>query len=1479
MLRSGARSGKLRSGARSAVMASLIALVFAATPAEMKASRSTRTTLPTVATVLSEDASGVLVRFDAPRPEWRSIQQGRYLYPVIAGFGTLQETGKPALPVRIERIGIPFGAVPTLTIVTSAFEDGPDGKVGPVQSWVPLEPGDTTQVPVTMEDPQVYATDGDFPSEEPVRLGTIGALREQPFVELLFNPVVANPYRGASRAYRSVTVRVAFGASALVSRSSEPAVEEPEYEGLYDAAILNAGQAKAFRGVPPQMTPEVSVDLGSVQENLAGIPGGRYKFGPVSGKYKLIVNRDGVYRLSPTWASTNASGLLSFNPATYRVDCQGQQIPITVVDANTDGTFNGADYIEFYGQGLTWNILEQDEWDGGDYTDDNVYWIYADNGAVTRAPTRLSAPGSGYAIPLDFSETLHHEVGNRFQPLIPVDGVDHWYQDPPVVANPSPSSQVYTIQTPGVSSATATASIKVRLLGDTYLNNYHRSRILVNGTQVAGPTDWDGWREFTHGVDDGPATFAQSILSDGSPATTSVTVALPLGRTVGGNGITRDIVFQNWIEITYGRQFRVDTDANGDGTEDQALVFAVANQNTQVHLTGLTQPTVAIYEITTTLGGTPLANPVRVTGAAVTGVSAPYSVDFQFAADGTLPVGTKRRFIVATVTTSIATGDLVPASVRADVASNLHTPGTGADWLVIANGTFLDASPGSAWQQLLARRASQGLRVRVVDVEDVYDEFSWGIAEPQAMRDFVAYVYSSWPRIDPLVPLKYVVLLGDGSIDYKNGYGNPSNQNLLSSYIRSVSGSAILGYMTDETYFTAISGADALPDVYAGRWPVHSAAETNAIAQKILNYETQASGQSWQSDVVFVADDADIGFEQVQDQQINDWILGTPYTYHRTYERQIGLANPGWTGSQVSAETRDRVQRQLNGQTEPGRDIGPGAALLSYVGHGSWQNWGDNFSFFVTASSGVDDLTPVTNGTKLPLVLVADCLSAGFTATSSPSSSTDLTYAMCDDFLVTANKGAIGYIAPTHLTFSNTHSLVEGAFFEEVLGPKKIRGFGALNAGIQAALASTGDVFTLRSYTLLGDPAVSLVMPAPKPPTNLLATPGNHQVTLSWTQSPEAATYRVYRAANSPNGTYQMVASGVTGSGTTVTGLQNCVPYYFSVVAVNAQGFEGPRFPLNTGCGSGGACLTATPVAPAAPPPPGGLTATDGENGGTVILQWAASPSTDDVLEYRVSWGLAANALTQSLSAGLATSLPVGGLQNGVTYYFAVSAVNCSVGEGTKSAAVPAIPHRIDGIKPPNAIEDLRVFRSPDAGDHIDDARLQWSVPGTNIYGQSSGVAIASQEIYSGTTPLFAIDPAHKLATVSGSTTQYIHENGFGDSQRHFYLIVAIDAAGNRSGVSHDLPKGVDQLHLTRSGGTLTLSWPAVTQDVDGHTTQIASYTLYGRTTLFRRADIAPALLIASGLSGPSTTVPTPAGSFFCYSLITIDNRGALSPW
>jgi len=61
------------------------------------------------------------------------------------------------------------------------------------------------------------------------------------------------------------------------------------------------------------------------------------------------------------------------------------------------------------------------------------------------------------------------------------------------------------------------------------------------------------------------------------------------------------------------------------------------------------------------------------------------------------------------------------------------------------------------------RRTNDGLSVAVVDIEQVYNEFSSGSPDPTAIRDFGRFLWQNNPT-----KLKYLLLFADASFDYKN---------------------------------------------------------------------------------------------------------------------------------------------------------------------------------------------------------------------------------------------------------------------------------------------------------------------------------------------------------------------------------------------------------------------------------------------------------------------------------------------------------------------------------------------------------------------------------------------------------------------------------------------------------------------------------------------------------------------------------------
>ncbi len=79
-------------------------------------------------------------------------------------------------------------------------------------------------------------------------------------------------------------------------------------------------------------------------------------------------------------------------------------------------------------------------------------------------------------------------------------------------------------------------------------------------------------------------------------------------------------------------------------------------------------------------------------------------------------------------------------------------------------------------------------------------------------------------------------------------------------------------------------------------------------------------------------------------------------------------------------------------------------------------------------------------------------------------------------------------------------------------------------------------------------------VPIPVAPAGLQASAGNAKVTLTWTASPFATSYNIYRGKTSGGESSKAVATGVTGTSFTNTGLVNGTAYFFKVAAVDATG-------------------------------------------------------------------------------------------------------------------------------------------------------------------------------------------------------------------------------------------------------------------------------------------------------------------------------------
>jgi hypothetical protein len=186
---------------------------------------------------------------------------------------------------------------------------------------------------------------------------------------------------------------------------------------------------------------------------------------------------------------------------------------------------------------------------------------------------------------------------------------------------------------------------------------------------------------------------------------------------------------------------------------------------------------------------------------------------------------------------------------------------------------------------------------------------------------------------------------------------------------------------------------------------------------------------------------------------------------------------------------------------------------------------------------------------------------------------------------------------------------------------------------------------------------------APPVPAGLTANATNTQVALSWTASPGAYGYNVYRSTTS-GGTYTNIALWVTNNSYLDTGLGNGTTNYYEITAVN-PGDESTN--------------SARAIAIAAPAAPAGLTATGGVE--QVVLSWNASAGA---VSYNVKRSTTSSGPYATNASLAGTNYLDTGLTSGATYYYVVSAVNAA-GQSTNSiqagaTTIPPAPPQFSGI-------------------------------------------------------------------------------------------------------------------------------------------------------------------------------------------------------
>ena len=754
-----------------------------------------------------------------------------------------------------------------------------------------------------------------------------------------------------------------------------------------------------------------------------------------SGRLHVEVAESGVYAL-------DYAGIVAAQPDLK--DCRAddlvllhrdREVPIRVL-GDDHGAFGPGSHIEWLGEAMHGPQSWFDQ-----YSNVNVYQLAARPGPHARVREAAPPAPTGAAAALHRRahferEELMIRVGDAEMKNGEEPDVWQWAKLTPVDAKPF----TFDFDLPDAQTAGRDADVAVTLdfRGESNVPAKgaakpadHNVAVTLNG-QVVQTLQWDGREEIRRTL-----KVARALLKTQG---NRLALSVPRRDAPGdAQNFIIDVVMFNWAEIDYpirgdvavGGAFNAATNAPIEFLHSGAGVAALLGSD------GVLRP------------GAPLAaGRYRAAGA-------PEHVDLY-------PFPEKPR---------------APLQLRAVAADDLRSAEPGYDYLVVAHPRLLKAI-----EPLAQYHRAHGLKVAVVDVDEIYDQFGGGIVHPAAIRNYVRWGHEHW-QVKP----RYLLLVGDASVDIHHdarravapdstwsapnanlqpnevmegagfmgmrttNYAHPDpelpNRNLVPTW--QVASSAE-GQSASDIPYVALTPGDYQPQLAVGRLPVVTAAEVEAVVHKTLAYLVNPPPGHWHRDLTFISTSEVSSYKYESDRLAGD------------------LASRGYAVRNVYTDPHEDPSIGRAKRAALKRDLDDGGLIVHFLGHGGsyiWRVGGAGGDLFT-----LDDVAAMQNVGRYPMVLAMTCFSAPYDSPTADS--------IGERFLREADKGAVAVLGAS---WSNSPD----PNFSRALLDELLRPGATIGEAINKAKRRVHDRTSVEMYNLLGDPALVLA----RPPVELRIAP------------------------------------------------------------------------------------------------------------------------------------------------------------------------------------------------------------------------------------------------------------------------------------------------------------------------------------------------------------------------------------------------------
>lgn len=744
--------------------------------------------------------------------------------------------------------------------------------------------------------------------------------------------------------------------------------------------------------------------------------------------YRFYVLKSGVYKISRNFLQSlgmNLNGVDARNIKIYGNG--GRMLPllngtfypedlaenaITIIGEN-DGSLDSQDYILFYAEGLdNWNSESQTH--NNLYADRSYYYVTTQGGPGKRIGNMENITENPTLNATTFDDYQYHEVDKTNIGRLG----RKWFGERFNVEN----EQTFDFKFPNIATGT---QIKISVNTAAAAFSQTTMSVTANGQNI-------GTMNYPPTSSDGDVAFERSLVGN-FPVAENVAVKL----SYNNGGVPSADAYLDYIILEakrnlqgYGKQFRFqynDADVNTG-----VIQYQLSNA------AGITQA----WDITDIYN----VRKVENNGAAT----------FAFKAY----LGERRKYIAVDPSDYYSPlkeskSRVANQNLKGTILKNSQGAFQDIDYLIVTPA-FLNSQ---AERLANFHRTHSQLNVKVVNLENIYEEFASGKQDIGAIRNFVKYIYNNGSI--PARKIKYLNLFGDASFDYKNRISN--NTNIVPVFQALNSFSLGGSYMSDD-YFAmlddnegtmTLSGSVQDMELAVGRMLVSDTKQAEEMVTKVIEYHAIESYGKWRNNFVLISDDVDVAWENSIQTGIdalgNQIAAQKPFVNVEKIHTDSYVQEASAGGFRYPKARKDFVDA-----------INQGALVFNYFGHGGEDGLAKERIFEKA------DAQNLNNRYKYPLFVTVTC---EFTRFDNPFRPTAGEYTYWNP-----KGGAISMVTTTRQISVTTGQDINEAFSSELYG------YGTTNnVPISEALRVAKNNYngTALMVSYVGDPAIRLAIPKP----------------------------------------------------------------------------------------------------------------------------------------------------------------------------------------------------------------------------------------------------------------------------------------------------------------------------------------------------------------------------------------------------------------